>query len=128
MTRLFLSTVIGILTGIGLGLLIGWQIAPVEYINSPMSDLAQRHKDDYTLMIAAGYLTDGDVSGAIERLRVLGVDNVPAYVQDTTERFITNSRDIDEIRQLVALSEGLGRLTPPMENFRQLSLSESNTP
>ncbi len=112
-----------------MGLLIGWQIAPVEYINSPMSDLAQRHKDDYTLMIAAGYLTDGDVSGAIDRLRVLGVDNVPAYVQNTTERFITNSRDIDEIRRLVALAEGMGRLTPPMENFRQLSLSnESNTP
>jgi hypothetical protein len=128
MTRLFLSTVIGILAGIGLGLLIGWQIAPVEYINSPMSDLAQRHKDDYTLMIASGYLADGDVSGAIDRLRALGVENVPAYVQETTERFITNSRDINEIRKLVALSEGLGRLTPPMENFRQLSISGTQTP
>ena len=49
-------------------------------------------------MIASGYQTDGDALGAVERLRLLGVDNVPEYVQTVTERFITNSRDLGEIR------------------------------
>jgi hypothetical protein len=120
MLRVFFSTVLGVVLGAAAGLFIGWVAFPTEYVNSPMSDLGTRFKDDYVLMIASGYLVDGDVSGAIERLRVLGVENVPAYVQELTERYITNSRDVNEIRRLVALAEGLGRLTPPMESFRQL--------
>jgi hypothetical protein len=119
--RFLMSLIVGGLLGIGMGIGYGWGIAPVEYINSPMSDLAQRHKEDYTVMIAAGYAVDGDVDAVLERLRPLGVDNVPAYVQEVTERYITNARDIEDIRLLVALSEGLGRLTPPMDRFRQLN-------
>lgn len=128
MMRLFLSTVAGVVAGILLGLFIGWEVAPVEYINSPMSDLAPRYQDAYTLMIAEGYLVDGDALGAVERLRVLDVDNVPAYVQSVTERYITNSRDVGDIRKLVALSEGLGRLTPLMEPYRPPTLPGNDTP
>ncbi len=120
MLRVFFSIVLGIIAGAISGLLIGWVLFPTEYINSPMVDLGTRYKEDYVLMIAYGYLVDGDVNGAIERLRVLGVENVPAYIQELTERYITNSRDVNDIRRLVALAEGLGRLTPPMESFRQL--------
>jgi hypothetical protein len=59
-------------------------------------------------------------------MRLLGAENVPAYIQDTTERYITNSRDIDDIRALVALSEGLGRLTPIMEPYRVVVLPGQN--
>ena len=121
MIRWFVSLLIGAAIGLGLGLLYGWVIDPTEYVNSPMSDLSRNYQDEYTVMIAAGFAKDSDVDGAIDRLRRLGVDNVPVYVQDTTERFITNSRNIDDIRLLVGLSEGLGRLTPPMERFRQLN-------
>lgn len=121
MLRVFFSTVLGVVIGAAAGLFIGWVAFPTEYVNSPMSDLSTRYRDDYVVMIASGYLVDGDVEGAIERLRVLGVENVPAYVQELTERYITNSRDVNEIRRLVALAEGLGRLTPPMESFRQLT-------
>jgi hypothetical protein len=120
MLRVFFSIVLGIIAGAISGLLIGWVVFPTEYINSPMADLGTRYQEDYVLMIASGYLVDSDVNGAIERLRVLGVENVPAYIQELTERYITNSRDVNDIRRLVALAEGLGRLTPPMESFRQL--------
>jgi hypothetical protein len=120
MARVFLSTVVGVLAGIGLGLFVGWVIAPVEYTDSPMSALAPRFQEEYTLMIAAGYVVDRDSGAAIERLSRLGVENVPAYVQELTERYITNSRNVADIRLLVALSEGLGRLTPPMESFREI--------
>lgn len=120
MIRLFISTVIGIMVGVGVGLYVGWVAVPVEYTDSPMSELAPRYKDDYTMMVASAYLVDSSIEGAIARLRLLGVDNVPEYVQTTTERYITNSRDIEDIRKLVTLAEGLGRLTPPMERFRTL--------
>jgi hypothetical protein len=73
-------------------------------------------------MIANGYLADGDLTGALERTRVLGVENVPVYIQETTERYITNSSDVDDIRALVALSSGLGRLTPIMEPYQILTV------
>ncbi len=122
MSRFLISLVAGLIVGIGLGLFLGWVQFPVEYVDSPASGLSQRYKDDYTVMIAGGYVVDRDLSGAIDRLRILGVDNAPQHVQDVTERFITNSRDVDDIRPLVVLAEGLGRLTPIMEPYRQVSV------
>ena len=64
-------------------------------------------KDEYTVMVANAYLDDSDLTGALERMRLLGVENVPAYIQDTTERYITNSSDVTDIRALVALVRGV---------------------
>lgn len=115
--------------GIALGLYLGWVQFPVEYIDSPALALEQRYKDEYTVMIAAGYLADANTMGAIERLRVLGVENVPEYVQQTAERFITNSRDIRDIQYLIALSEGLGRTSPIFNQYRQVTLpTQENQP
>lgn len=121
MLRFVISLIIGGLLGLGGGFVYGWVVDPAQYIDSPMSSLARRYQDDYTLMIAAGFAVDADVDAALDRLSRLGVDNVPAYVQEITERYITNARDIDDIRLLVNLSDGLGRLTPPMDRFRQLN-------
>jgi hypothetical protein len=128
MTRFFLSTVIGVVLGLLIGLFSGWQIIPVEYQDSPIRALSESYRDEYTRMVAGGYLADGDVTGAVERLRVLGVSNIPQYAQEMAERYISNSRDLKDIRYLVALSEGLGRLTPVMEPFRQLSRPPQTTP
>ena len=121
MRRFFFSLLFGLLLGGAIGLYFGWVQFPVEYVDSPMEDLDLRAKDEYTVMIAAGYQFDKDGLGAVERLGRLGVDNVPEYVQSTTERFITNSRDINDIRLLVNLANGLGRLTPIMEPFLELT-------
>jgi hypothetical protein len=121
MKRFFTSLMIGTVLGVLIGLYLGWVQFPVEFVNSPMHDLDRSYKDDYIVMIAAGYAFEADALGALERLRKLGVENVPEYVQMTTERFITNSRDLDDIRLLVNLSNGLGRLTPIMEPFLELA-------
>ncbi|MAU10273.1 MAG: hypothetical protein CL607_10660 [Anaerolineaceae bacterium] len=120
MQRFFISTVIGVAIGLVAGLFIGWTVAPIEYVNSPMTSLSIRHQQEYTVMVAEGYLVDGDVLGAVERLRVLGMSNVPLYVQEVTETYISNSRDLDDIQKLVALAAGLGRLTPVMEPYYEL--------
>lgn len=124
MVRLIVSLILGVGIGIGGGLVIGWQVAPREYTDGTLPELAREHTDEYTVMVASGFAADSDLQGAVDRLRLLRVDNVPAYVQDITERYITNSRDIDDIRLLVGLSEGLGRLTPIMEPYRQVELPE----
>jgi hypothetical protein len=121
MLRFLVSLVIGLAIGAGIGLYLGWVQFPVQFVNSPASSLAERYKDDYIVMIAAGYLQDHDLGGAVERMRILGVPNVPAFVQDVTERYITTSRDATDISYLVALADGLGRLTPIMEPYRQVT-------
>jgi hypothetical protein len=125
--RLFLSVVIGVVLGIAIGLFIGWVVAPTEYVDSPMRGLATRYQEEYTVMVAAGFTVDRDVNAVLQRLAPLGQDNIPQYVQSLTERYITLSRDVDDIRLLVILSEGLGRFTPVMENFRTLN-PEGTTP
>ncbi|MDX2162802.1 MAG: hypothetical protein SF162_15895 [bacterium] len=122
MGRFLVSFAAALVMGALIGLYLGWVQFPVQYIDSPASDLAQRYKDEYTVMIAAAYADDRDLTGAIERLRVLGVENAPAYVQETTERFITNSRALDEVQTMVIFAEGMGRLTPIMEPYRPVTL------
>lgn len=118
--RFFISLFAGLALGLGVGLYLGWVQLPVEYLDSPAARLSQRFRDDYTVMIASAYDTDRDLTGAIDRLRVLGVENIPTHVQEVTERYISGSHDVEDIRPLVVLSEGLGRLTSVMEPFRQV--------
>lgn len=122
MRRFLISFGAALIVGALLGLYLGWVPFPVRYVDSPASELAQRYQDDYTVMIAAAYAADRDLTGALERLRVLGAENVPAYVQEVTERFISNSSELVEIQRLVVLAEGVGRLTPIMEPYRQIAL------
>ena len=128
MTRFFISAAVGVALGLLMGLFVGWQISPVEYNNSPITALGETYKDEYTRMVAGGYIVDGDLTGAVDRLRVLGMPNIPQYVQDMAERYISSSKEVKDIRYLVALSEGLGRLTPLMEPFRLYSRPPQTTP
>lgn len=120
MLRFLISLLFGLIVGLGLGVYIGWVQAPVEFVDSPLSYLDTLHKDEYTVMIAAGYTADHDLNGAVERLRALDIQSVPAYVESITERYISQGRSVDDIRYLVALAEGMGRLTPLMEPYRML--------
>lgn len=121
MLRFLISLLVGLALGAGVGLYLGWVQFPSQYVNSPAATLSERYKDEFTVMVATGYLKDGDLGGAFERLKILGVANIPSFVQSVTERYISNSRDAQDITYLVALAEGLGRLTPIMEPYRQLS-------
>jgi hypothetical protein len=122
MLRFLLSLLVALLIGAGIGLYLGWVQFPAQYDNSPASALAEPYQDDYTVMIAAGFLIENDTAAAVERLRWLGVADVPAHVQRVTERYIENSQDIDDLRALVALAESLNRLTPAMEPYRRVSV------
>lgn len=121
MLRLLLSLLIGLAVGVLIGLYVGWVQFPVQFVDSPASSLAERYKNEYMVMVASGFMKDGDLGGAVERLRILGVANIPAYVQEVTERYISNSQDANDISVLVALSESLGRLTPIMLPYRRIS-------
>ena len=118
MVRFLLSLLLGAAVWGGIGPFLGWGEFPAQVADGPASALSQRYKDDYTIMVARAYVRDGDLTGALERLRPLGFANIPAFVQEMTERTISTSGNVADIQVLVALANGLGRLTPIMEPYR----------
>lgn len=122
MTRRALRSLLpGLIIGAIIGLYLGWVEYPQRRYRSDLSELAQSYRDDYLVMIAAGYGVDGDLPGAIARLSHLGVEDIAVYAQRQTERIISNAaRDIRDIRLLVALARAMRRLTPVMEPFLEL--------
>ena len=126
MLRFARSLILGLLLGTLAGLYFGWIQFPSDLRNSAMQDLTQRYLDEYTVMIAAGYAVDRDAAGALERLAPLEVDDPADFLRRATERIIsTSSRELDEIRLLVGLANGLAQLTPMMEPFLDLSGGET---
>ena len=62
---------IAITAGVGLGLLYGWVINPIEYVDTSPGTLKFDYKTDYVLMVAETYHADGDLSRAARRLALL---------------------------------------------------------
>ena len=125
MLRFTRSLILGLFLGVLAGLYFGWMQFPPASRNSALPDLTQRYRDEYTVMIAAGYAVNRDVQGALERLSLLEIVDLPAYLQRRTERIIsTSARDLDDIRLLVRLAHDLGGLTPALEPFLDLGGSQ----
>ncbi len=120
MMRLFISLLVGVGFGVAFGLGLGWGVFPTETYGNPAAMLSQEYKDDYTVMIAAGFRADSDPIGAMERLVVLGAPDVRLHVQQVAERYIRESRELEKIYHLVALADALGVLTEEMQPYRQI--------
>lgn len=118
MRRLLMSATVGVVIGVAAGFAIGWAIAPVQFVDSPLDLLDREYKYEYAVMVATAFQRDRNLDLATERLRPLGIDNIPNWVQDVTERYISQGRKVADITDLVALAEAFGRLTPSMEPYR----------
>lgn len=117
--RFLLFLAVGGAVGLGIGLFLGWVQFPVVTIDTQMRTLSDADKDRYAVMVAEGFAVDGDPQAALERLRPLGASNIPTYIRDLTERYISTSGtgNQKDIRYLVGLSRALGYFTPPMQPF-----------
>lgn len=72
---------VAILIGIGLGLIYGWLINPVQYVNTSPTTLRVDYKTDYVLMVAESYHKEGDLALVAYRLALLG-DTPPIEIVD----------------------------------------------
>jgi hypothetical protein len=101
---------VGCLAGLLFGLFVGWQLLPVEYVNTEISDLGPAEKEDFVLMVAAEYSADGDANKAQARLDELNVANPDQFVAYLAEKYVQEGRDPDDSDtvNLVRLAEALG--------------------
>lgn len=98
---------VGIVAGLILGLLLTWQVWPVEYYDTDPVDLRQEHKDDYVVMIAAAYAQDRDLGLASLRLGQLGLEDAKQSVLGLFQRY-GEAGYSGETRSLAQLAYDLG--------------------
>ncbi len=78
------------LIGIALGLVYGWVIAPVEYIDVTPNILREDYRADYVLMVAEAHQNEQDPETAARRLAILGSES-PALIAASTLAYATNN-------------------------------------
>jgi hypothetical protein len=81
---------IAALIGIALGLVYGWVIAPVEYIDITPNILREDYRADYVLMVAEAYHNEQNPEIASHRLAILGSES-PAQIVAATLNYATNN-------------------------------------
>jgi hypothetical protein len=106
--------ILGLTAGAILGLLIGWVVWPVNYVDTSLADLAPEYKEEYILLVAQVYQVDGDLEKAQARLDELELPNVNQSLAAQIDRYISEGQDEADIRALVALADGLGIASPNM--------------
>ncbi|MFH2038259.1 MAG: hypothetical protein ABIJ65_02375 [Chloroflexota bacterium] len=63
-----------ILLGLALGLVYGWVVSPLEYLNTTPSTLRYDYRTDYVLMVAEIFNSSQDADQAVRQLAQLGSD------------------------------------------------------
>jgi len=104
-TRFFIVLIVGI----GLGLLYGWVVNPVEYMDTTIDSLRMDYKTDYVLMIAEVYQTKQDLGWAMNHLALLGEETPQASLEfalEYADRIEYSSRDLNWLKDLNAALGG----------------------
>jgi hypothetical protein len=99
--------------GFALGLLYGWVIDPVEFVDTTPHTLRADYKADFVLMVAESYGADRDAQSAVIRLTYLG-DPSPLDSVDNALIFASEAGyATEDLRLLRDLADALAPLSQP---------------
>jgi hypothetical protein len=98
----------GLILGLALGLAYAWLISPVAYVDTPPISLRADYKDQYRVMIALAYASNGDLGRARARLALLGPEEPGPLVANLALRLAAEDRPASEVQSLALLAEALG--------------------
>jgi hypothetical protein len=106
---------IGLGIGLALGMIYGWVINPVEYVDTTPGSLREDYRTDYILMLAEAYRGDGDLDLARVRLAGLGPETPVELVVQAIEYGVAHGFPRDELETLNSLAVALRALSPTAE-------------
>lgn len=89
--------------GIALGLIYGWVISPVQYIDTTPDTLRADYRADYVLMVAEAYQAEQNPNLAAQRLAILGSlppGEIASQALDSARQFNYAEADIALIQKL----------------------------
>ena len=107
--------IIIIAVGIGLGVIYGWLIDPVDYVDTTPNTLRPDYKADYVLMVAEIFNLDRDAEMAVIRLTYLGDPSPLDSVDNALIFAVEAGYGAEDLRLLRDLADALSPLAQPQE-------------
>lgn len=115
MTHPFARFALGIMLGLAIGLVYGWLIRPVQYVDTTPDSLRQDYRTDYVLMVAEAYQAEGDLELARVRLAALGPEDPEHFVTQALEYAVERGFSRRDLEVLDRLAKDLRALPPTPE-------------
>lgn len=100
----WLPLLIAIILGIALGLLYGWLIEPVRFVDTTPASLRADYRADYILMAAESYSADKNAGLAARRLSIFGSESPADLVSQalqTGRQSGYSSNDLSLLQELL---------------------------
>ena len=102
----------GLVLGIALGLVYAWIFQPVQYVDTSPASLRSDFKDQYRALIAAAYLSNGDLLRARARLELLKDEDMFRTISEQAQRTLAQQGSDVDARALGLLAIALGQAPP----------------
>ncbi len=103
---------ISILVGLAIGLIYGWLISPVSYVDTSPNTLRIDYKTDYVLMVAESYQSEKDLEQVTRRLAMLGGPSQIEIVAQTIQFAQKAGYSEADVARMQALQSALQTLLP----------------
>lgn len=97
----------GLVLGLGVGILVAWVLAPVQYVDTTPASLRTDFKDEYRFMIASAFAANNDMLRARARLDTLSDSDAVKALGEQSQRMLANSSAMKDVQILADLSEAL---------------------
>ena len=104
-----------IIIGIALGVLYGWLVDPVDYVDTTPNTLRTDYKADYVLMVAEIYSADQDAEAAVIRLTYLEDPSPVDSVENALIFAVDAGYASEDLRMLRDLADAMAPLAQPAE-------------
>ncbi len=105
----------GLIIGLGVGLIYGWVLRPVEYVDTSPDTLREDYRTDYVLMVAEAYAGDGDLDLAQIRLAALGPQPPVDIVVEAIDYAVKQNFSRPDLETLNRLAIQLRAIPPSPE-------------
>jgi hypothetical protein len=105
-----------LIRGFAIGLLYGWIIDPVEYVDTFPETLRKDYRADYVLMVAEVYQVERDIDYAVEQLSFLGFVPPDKLVEEAMFFAVQSGYTPQDLGLLRNLADALARGALPVED------------
>ena len=107
----------GIVLGIGLAVLIGWVLLPLQQQDVSPDSMRDDYQAEYVRLVAVAYRAEGDLVVAEQRLRELDGTPFTTPLVDLAEVWIDAERSPDLVVPLAELAQAFGVEIPAMAPY-----------
>lgn len=83
----WIQALLALTLGLLLGLVYGWKIDPVEYVDLAPNALDPEYQAEYLLMVAEAYQGEKDLNLAAQRLALLGSAHPAEIINESLQKY-----------------------------------------